>query len=522
MTNRLVSVSPQRRAHFNGRVQVKRPSFGTFVNTVFLAKIPSTIRYGSLAFLGATAGVAADMQLFIGGQSVQWRESTLSIDLILGAAGRATFTLDSTTTGLVSTYRPNVYDEVIFYRQGVRRFGGLVQSVVDTLTPGTDTHEMAVTCTDYMGYLDRVLVSKLYTVSMGSLAWIIIFDIVQVYLKQFGIGFAGFASSGAAVGEVLFHYITAAQAVAQLVSAAPGIYCWIDAYKMLHFSSAGGAAPAGFGVAPYSITDTSRNYFDFQVSVDGTLYRNKQWVLPSANVLSLRVETFIGDGSTTGFVTQYVLNNAPVVTVNGNNQTVATLGGAMPAGWTWYFIPGGQGVFQRTGQTPLAITDTLLVAYPSPFALAVSAQNDAEIAAKGLVEAIAQPQNVIDLATAQAMATGLLNAYCPNPPQTIVFSADEQNDSRWLTPGMTMPISKTLPAAAGTFVVQQVSSQEYGLTTFKHTVTLQSNTGNLNPQLGLATLAGQALAASNNNNTQVATFTASGGGSSDNGIIAYV
>ena len=73
---------------------------------------------------------------------------------------------------------------------------------------------------------------------------------------------------------------------------------------------------------------------------------------------------------------------------------------------------GSQGVFQRPGSAPLAATDTLQVAYPNPFSLAVSAQNDAEIALRGLVEAIAKPQNVIDVATAQSMATGLLNAYC--------------------------------------------------------------------------------------------------------------
>jgi hypothetical protein len=498
MINQVVRVSPPRQRHFNGHVTAIRPSFGTFAGTVFFPNIASTIRLGSLAFLNATA----DMQLFIAGQPVQWRESTMSIDLIIGAVGKASFTLFTS-----STYRPGVFDEVVFFRSGVRRFGGFVQSVVDNLIPSRDDcHEMTVNCVDYNGYLDRVVIATLYTIPRGALVMNIIVDIINTYLKQFGITLAGFATSGAGVGPILFHYVTAAQAIAQLVATAPAIYFWIDSNKGAHYSSANIAAPAGFGSAPFSLTDTSRNYFDFQVTIDGTLYRNKQWVLPSVNVLSLRVETFTGDGSTTGFFTLYVLSNPPVVTVNGYAQKVATLGGAMPAGWTWYFITGGQGVFQRPGSAPLTNLDTLQVAYPNPFALAVSAENDAEIAAKGLVEAIVQPQNVIDLAAAQDMATGLLAAYCPNPPETIVFTTDEASDPRWLSPGMSIPISKNIPPASGTYIIEEVQSQEYNLAIFKHTVKARKNQGATDTQSALRQLSGQAMAASNNNATETLGF----------------
>lgn len=472
-----------------------------FADDVFPLFIASTAVVFNPTILGT-----ADMQLFIAGAPIEWMESTMNIDLILGQVGKASFSIYGTTT-----YRPSVYDEVIFYRKGVRRFGGFVQSVSDNLIGSLNAHILNVQCVDFNGLLDRVIVAKLYTIPMGGLAWIIIFDLILVYLTQFGVTFAGFASTGAGVGKVLFHYVTLGQAIAQLVSAAPGVPFWIDAYKRAHFAPAGSSAPAGYGVAPYSISDTSGNYQaegpGFRVTPDGTLYRNRQWVLPSANVLSLREETFTGDGTTTGFITLYVLSNPPVVTVNTTNQIVATLGGPYPAGWTWYFIPGGQGVFQRPGDTPLSSLDTLTVAYPNPFALAISVQNDAEIAAKGLVEAIVQPQNVFDLVTAEAMASGLLAAYCPNVPTTIVVLTNEQLDDRWLTPGMTITVSKTIPAvpSAG-FTVQEVNSQEEGLTLFRHTVTLRSNGGTLDTQTGMLTLSQGALAATNNNATETAGF----------------
>lgn len=470
-----------------------------FADDVFPLFIASTAVVFNPTILGT-----ADMQLFVAGAPIEWLESTMNIDLILGQVGKASFSIYGTTT-----YRPSVYDEVIFYRKGVRRFGGFVQSVTDNLIGSLSAHILTVQCVDFNGLLDRVIVAKLYTIPMGGLAWIIIYDLVLVYLAQFGVTFAGFGSTGAGVGEVLFHYVTLGQAIAQLVSAAPGVPFWIDAYKLAHFAAAGSSAPAGYGVAPFSISDTSQNYQaegpGFSVTPDGTLYRNRQWVLPSSNVLSLREETFTGDGTTTGFITLYVLSNPPVVDVNGTNQIVATLGGPYPAGWTWYFIPDGQGVFQRPGDTPLSSLDTLTVAYPNPFALAISVQNDAEIAAHGLVEAIVQPQNVFDLVTAEAMASGLLAAYCPNVPVTIIFVTNEELDDRWLTPGMTITVSKTIPAVpSASFTVQEVSSQEEGLTLFRHTVTLRSNGGTLDTQTGMLTLSQGALAATNNNATETA------------------
>lgn len=474
-----------------------------FADDIFPLFIKSTAVVFTPTILGT-----ADMQLFIAGVEQSWMESTMNIDLILGQVGKASFSIYGTTT-----YRPNVYDDVIFYRKGVRRFGGFVQSVQDNLIGSLSAHILVVQCVDYNGLLDRVIVAKLYTVPIGGLGWIIIFDLIQVYLTQFGVTFAGFASTGAFVGQMLFHYVTLANAIAQVVSAAPGIPFWIDSYKVAHFAAPGSSAPAGFGVAPYSLSDTSNNYqaegspSGFSVTPDGTLYRNKQWVLPSSNVLSLRVETFTGDGSTTGFFTLYVLSNPPVVSVNGTNQIVGTLGGSLPAGWTWYYIPGGQGVFQRPGDTPLGLSDTLTVAYPNPFALAISVQNDTEIAARGLVEAIVQPQNVFDLTTAEAMASGLA-AYCPNVPLVLVFLTNEQLDSRWLTPGMTISVSKTIPSVPSqTFTVQEVNSQEEGLTLFRHTVTCRSNGGTLDTQTGMLTLSQGALAATNNNATETAATT---------------
>ncbi len=452
-----------------------------------------------------------DMQLFIAGQEVSWMESTLNIDLILGQVGKASFSIFSTTT-----YRPNVYDEVVFYRKSIRRFGGFVQSVQDNLVGSLNAHILMVQCVDYNGILDRVIVAKLYTVSIGGFAWIIIFDLIQVYLKQFGISFAGFNNSGAFVGQVLFHYVTLANAIAQLVAAAPSAASfWIDSHKLAHFALPGSATPSGFGVAPYSLSDTSGNYQaegpGLSVTPDGTLYRNKQWILPSANVLSLRTETFVGDGSTTGFFTLYVLSKPPVVSVTTGivttNQIVATLGGPYPPGWTWYFIPDGQGVFQRPGYTPLSPSDTLTVSYPNPFALAISVENDTEIARVGLVEAILQPQNVFDLVTAEALASGLLAAYCPNVPLVVTFLTNEQLDPNWLSPGMTITASKTIPSIPSQlFTVQEVNSQEEKLAVFRHTVTLRSNGGTLDTQTSMLTLSQGALAATNNNATEAAAF----------------
>ncbi len=474
------------------------PSPLVFADNVFPLFIASTATVFVPTILGT-----ADMQLFIAGAPVEWMESTMNIDLILGALGKASFSIYSTTT-----YRPNVYDEVIFYRSGVRRFGGFVQSTTDSLIPGTNAHILAVNCVDFNALLNRVVIAKLYNLVGGYFfALDILLDLIVNYFAQFGVTYAGFATQGGVTGEVLFHYVTGDQAIAQLIAADPRFAIWIDSYKQIHLAFGGAALPGGFGTAPFSLSDTSRNYYDFAVTPDGTLYRNKQWVLPSANILSLRVETFTGDGATTSFITTYVLTQTPVVSVNGSNQIVATFPNwAATPGYTWYFQPENRGVFQRPGDTPLGVADTLTVAYPNPFALAISVQNDTEIARVGLVEAILQPQNVFDLTQAESIASGLLAAYCPNVPETIVFTTNEKHNVNWLRPGMTIPINKTIPAASGDYIVQEVVSQEIGLTVFMHTVTVRKNTGNLDPLAGALTLSQGALAATNNNATETGGF----------------
>jgi hypothetical protein len=424
------------------------------------------------------------------------------ITRILGQRGSFVFAVLSSNIGFV----PQAYQEVVFYRRGKRRFGGFITIVSDTVIQSTALRQFGVTCVDYNGYLDRVVIAKLYTISTGSLISIIIADFVNSFLgPDFGITYTFAGDPFVAIPQILFHYVTMQSAVTQLLRNASGWYVNIDDYKVLTFRQQG-ASPA----APYSLSDTSRNWQTMSATQQNSEYRNRQWVLPSVNTQSFQVDSFTGDGSTTSFITQYVLTATPVVAVSGTVQNVLELsqiGSGKP--YDWYWILQGQGVFQKASDTPLGIGVSLTVTYPAPFQLAVMAENASEIARVGLVEAIEQPTDLIDQTTAENLAAALLANYCPSVPSQIEFITNEIIEATaggWVETGSLLTSSTTAPLTSGAYLVQEIDSTEIDLTFWQHHITARLQNGATDYQSVLSKLTQQALSAANNNNQTVLVF----------------
>lgn len=492
--------------------------------------IPSTAIVYAPSFINATL----DAQLFINGISVQWLANpgdaassgnltsgvaftSPTITKILGQNGTFTFAFLSTKGVL-----PQAYDEVIFYRFVIRRFGGFVNAVTDVVIVGTTTREYGVSCTDFNGYMDRVVIAKYYTLPMSGIISIVLFDFVATYLSQFGVTFnyVEFGDPGVTVGPLLFHYILLSAAVAQLTQQASGWYVNIDAYKVLRFLKVN-SGPA----APYSITDATLvkgNVEAIANSQSNSEYRNRQWVLPSVNVQSLQTDSFVGDGVTTEFFTQYPLNATPIVYVNGNQQLVTVLG-VWDVPYDWYYIPGGQGIFQKIGEVPIAAGVPITVSYPAQFQVAAMAENKAEIALRGLVESSYTPTDIVTQGEAQNLAQALLDNYCPSIPSQVEYNTNEHIETiagGWVEPGDLINITTTAPAAAGDYIVQQITSQENKLTVWKHNVIARKQNGATDYAMVLAKLTKAALTAANVANAEIAVFqiAPSVGGVSNPGI----
>lgn len=445
---------------------------------------------GQIIYNGGTVGISlvrtvgTGNQLYIGNILYCWKESTFRITKQLSGNWSAEFSLDyfGASTPVSGINKPQVGQEVALFWQSVKRFGGYVQSVAEVGQKGTDASvggritysRFDVKVGGYQLLTDRAIIAKLFTIPIGGLSGIVVYEIWREKLAQFGVTKIG-DSPSTFIGEQLFHYITITEALNRVKAQDPGYDWWIDDNKLLHYES---TDPAGSATAPFTIRNGDRNVDTMTVTKSDVRFRNKQWVLPSADIKALRTDTTtqITPGNIV-FETVYALNVKPIVTVDSGagpvNKLVTELGSWIP-GWQFYYIPGGIGVF--AGSAP-AIADVVDVSYPNPFPLAFSAQDDTSIAAVGLYEAIWQAKNVFTQVTAEQEAQGLLDLYSQGGyPIQIVFEYDSQNQSAWLTPGMIIDVDRTFPTALGKFTVEQVASQEQKVL-WRHTVTLRAGLG---------------------------------------------
>jgi hypothetical protein len=457
---------PRRKRRFDPSLYPPLADVVVFTGSFLPFSVASTATVGIPAFLDT----ANQGQLYIGGVDYGcfWMDSTFKITKQLSGNWSAEFSLS-----YYGGSRPAIGEEVFMYWDTTKRFGGLVQSIAEVGQQGTAGRysTLNVKCGGYQLLTDRVIIAKLFTLFLGGLPGIIVYEIWREKLTQFGVmaPATGYPSA-IVIGEQLFHYITVTEAFNRVKAQDPGHDWWIDDNKLLHYESTNPSLGAN---APFTIRDGDGNHDFMTVTHSDVRFRNKQWVLPSADLAALRTDTNTGDGITTNFTTVYVLSSKPIVTVNGVNQVVTELGNWI-SGWQFYYIPGGIGVFAASAPGVGAV---VAISYPNPWPLAYSAQDDASIAAVGLYEAIWQAKNVFTKQAALDEAAGLLALYSSSGfPTEIEFEYNSSRQSAWLTPGLIVDVIKTFPTASGNFTVEQVTSQQVKRV-WKHTVTLRRGLG---------------------------------------------
>ncbi len=459
------------------------------LTVIYASTLVSAVTPG-LAGAGYQISVPSDMHLYIGGVERYHLVNTLRIENSIGGRGSCSFTVFSEA----GTYRPTEMETVTFYNRGVRRFGGFVQRVVDEVIEGNDATEVAIQCVGNRGFADRAVVSKRYTADIGGSIWVIFNDIWYNKLRQFGVTYVYEGDPGVVLEDVDFHYITVTECYDRLIAKAPGWAWWIDENNQLHLKQTATGAS-------FPLTDTSRNWERMQVTLEAGMYRNKQWVVPSGPIAAQQVDSFTGDGQTIGFVTDYILTAKPVVKVNGVEQNVTSIG-AWGVAYDWYYNPNGAGVFQKLGNTPLTAGQTLTVTYSNPLALATSAQDDAEITLRGLVEAVEHAKDIETVEEAQALADGLLEAFSGNGiPEIVEYDTNEQIEPNWPEVGTLQGIDVAHPATSGNKTVESVSSELLDLTLWKHKVRARKGNFNADYQTILETLT---KAARNNRDRHIA------------------
>ena len=192
---------------------------------------------------------------------------------------QATFKLFDNT----GTIAPSLAQTVVILDYGVKIFAGCIQSVVinrEMMTSSAITFE--VTATDKSGICDHRVVKGTPTYPSGSDVAQVILDIVTNYLNGEGITTNHVPTDGS-LGTLdvdeKFNFNTVTQAFDQIATDA-GLLWFVDVNGDLHFNT-----EAQFPPAPFSLTETSRNWRNLTVNLNLLNYRNTQYAVSNLNTL---------------------------------------------------------------------------------------------------------------------------------------------------------------------------------------------------------------------------------------------
>lgn len=359
-----------------------------------------------------------------------------SIQMQLGATPSASFTVLS----LDGTYRPAIDDEVIIIDSstGARVFGGDIDNTEEQNPDNTNIITTRVRATGYSSRLDRRIVSGYFDgVTILYTPQTMISDLLNIYLPETGIVLGGGADGAVIDTETIFQHVSGTQAVRQLLDK-DGLDFVVDAFKRLYVVS----RTAGYAAAPFNLADGDGNWDSDSMSVrrERGKYANRVGLRADLREPGMWVDTFAGnDDFGVGFyLTSYIQNSAPVVTVNGVVQTVGEYWLAQGSN-TFTYVPGGYGVYASTPGAYLS-SDTIEVSYPSPLQPITWAEDAAEIALNGIAETVVDVKDVYDPDRWDDIAAGEL-ARLKRRSYVVEYVTQQQG----LRPGQLQAINTTKP-----------------------------------------------------------------------------
>lgn len=413
-------------------------------------------------------------------------------------------------SGADPTVVPQVGQEVLVYRKGVRVFGGSVEKPGQGAYMASSSIMLAgntafgsggmVQCTDFSNLLDRRYVGKYYDAFLGGSLSAIVRDIVNTILAADGFTYDEEGDPGVPVPfpDQLFNWVTVRQAFNSL-SSLTGWDFNVDPYRVIRFFPKGTA----LGAAPFNILDNNGTYYaeSLVVTFDRGTYRNRQGVRNTTQQNPLWCDIFSTanpgpypsspqppDGIRTVFFTLYPINATPTVTVNGVAQKVVSLLDiSLPSSAGAQFLwdppqggfPGGNFVESTVFRPVLTSSDVLEVCYPTTLSPIVWVQDNAQIAARaaveggtGIYEDVQDAPNTMTDPDAQlAYAEALLSRYGSSGiPFTVSYITRQDG----LIAGQTQTVHISNPAINKDCVILQVQMRDVDATFFEYTVQLQS------------------------------------------------
>jgi hypothetical protein len=346
-------------------------------------------------------------------------------------------------------YTPTLDHEFVLKDGATKYFAGTIRSIDEFCHPPTFRKQFSLRLLDFNHICDRRRTrSVTYSGSPGVSLGDIVSHIVSTFLDGEGITTTNVATGPTIDEPVTFNYHSVTEAfdyLSRLTAKYGDPYLWyIDFDKNLYFSQ------FAANTAPFSLTNTSANFWDFKISRTLDNYRNIQHARTEYEIATSLTESFTGDGSTIWFVTTQLITDTPVVVVNGVPQTVGEFGVDHLSN-TWYWIRNSPGV-HITNQVPLTGSDTLVVTYQPLATNVVTVSDDSQIATYGKFEAIDEQKNVDDYQTLVAIATGGLAQF-----GTVPVRPTFKTRTAGLEPGQRLTINLTRHGINASYLIEDVS-----------------------------------------------------------------
>ena len=329
---------------------------------------------------------------------------------------------------------------IIIYRGATKMFGGVIESVAGSFIdyPDQTTPHFQCRLADYGWILDKRRLAGRFC-NAGQSLNAVIFDVWSDFLNAEGVPWnTSYVDASVALASDIESntYETISQFFTRLANLT-GRQWWMDADKYVHFDE---YEPAGAVAAPINVAynlDTARN---ISVSVSRTQYRNRQWVRCGVDVINSLSDTFAATAGQDLFVTTYRMDAVVSITIDGAAATFSAIAGATDFEYT----QGSDGLY-RDQHAEFAGGESIVVTYQPPASNIVSAQDDAEIAARavieggtGISEAIDEMQSIITQAEADSYAAGMVRRFAGvGVPLELRFETDTDG----LEPGQKLNVN---------------------------------------------------------------------------------
>jgi len=442
------------------------PSYGYVDLNSYSQGIASVEAFGRPAVVNAVQPYT----VFVNSVNINAYVKKPSIRRHMAIGGGSRATCDFVTHDKIGGgYRPTV-DAVIEIFEGTNIFfSGFIEATDEKWFKGTSRlNEVQVRCSDYGMICDRRVVGKFYTLYLGGIPSITIYDIVKNFLDGTGITYDWNGTPGGFLGEQLFNYCTVTEALNQICDKVNADW-YVDFWKVLRVVE----KTTGWGAAPYTISDNDGNFDDLTVRRSRTRRVNRQGVRNSQSNAALWTDTITAFAGQSSFLTTYLQEMRPLVTVGGVAQTVVEFSSINAEASDFYYINDGVGIFHRGGG--LSAGQIVTIIYLSKLPPVYWAEDAADIALHGKFEAVEEVKDVYDSTAMLALAAGLLARGLVEPIETTLVTRRKG----W-EPGQLLTMNMLKPPCATTLLIESVDSEEtveLGVPVFRHAV--QANNSQL-------------------------------------------